>query len=295
MDRFPNIAHFEDLPRPMGPGGISLSIADLCVRFDGLDPKLLESARGRYAPFLSDQRPQHTVTLYPGSAAYLDPAADGYFRALERPLGGARLYLSTDFAALWAEGTEAGILRVSSPEDGEATLRAMENYLRWVTAGLALRREAFVLHAAGLVREGKAYVFFGPSGAGKSTVAALSQGCGLLSDDLVLLLRREGRWMAAATPFKGALSQSAKKAGVFPLEGLYRLVQAPRHALKVLPSAQGLATLLASCPFVTDPATRHDRLMPLAADCCRLAGVQELEFAKDSGFWESIAGEKRDG
>ena len=292
VDHLPSLGHFRDLPRPMGHGGFSLAIAELCVRFEGLDAELLESARGRYAPFLCEEQPQHTVTLYPGAAVYLDPAADGFLRVLERPLEGARLYLSTDFAAWWADGTGAGILRVSNPEDREATLRAMENYLRWVTAGLALRREAFVLHAAGLVREGKAYVFFGPSGAGKSTVAALSPGCGLLSDDLVLLLRRDGRWMAAATPFKGTLSQSAKKAGTFPLEGLFRLVQAPRHAAKVLTPARGLATLLASCPFVTDPAARHDRLMTLAADCCRQTGVRELQFAKDSGFWESIAGEK---
>ena len=269
----------------MGPGGFSLSIAQLCVRFEGLNPGLLESARGRYAPFLCEEKPQHTVTLYPGAAAYLDPAPDHFLRVLERPLNGARLYLSTDFAALWADGTESGILRVANPEDREATLRAMENYLRWVTAGLALRREAFVLHAAGLVRDGKAYVFFGPSGAGKSTVAALSPGCGLLSDDLVLLLRRERGWCAATTPFRGSLEQEAKTPGIFPLAMACRLLQASSHSIAPLKPVEGAATLLASCPFISDRTSGYSELMALVADFCCKVFVARLHFSRDPRFW----------
>ncbi len=284
-DRIPGMEHFRKLPSPLGPAGFSLSIADLCVRFEGLNAELLESAHARYNPFLSKARPLHTVTLYPGAPAYLDPSPDGFLRIMEFPLEGGRLYLSTDFCAFRAAGTETGALRVACPEDHEVTLRAMENYLRWVTADLALAHAGFILHAAGLVRAGRAYLFFGPSGAGKSTVAALSPDCTLLSDDLVLLLRREGRWMAATTPFRGTLEQEAKAPGLFPLAMLCRLVQGPSHAATGVGTAEGTATLLSSCPFVSNAASRSDMLMPLVSDCCREVGVWRLDFAKDSGFW----------
>ena len=281
----PDKGHFLNLPLPLGEGGFSIAIADLCVRFEGLDTGLLEAGRSRYRPFLCADPPLHTVALYPGAPSYLNPAADRFLRLVEQPLEGGRLYMSTDFAGFWPAGSSRGTLRISSPEDGAASLRAMENYLRWVLADLALDHDGFILHAAGLVRGGCAYVLFGPSGAGKSTAAALSTECALLSDDLVLLVHRDGQWRVATTPFRGSLEQGTKTPGLFPLARACRLVQGSEHSLESLEAAEGAASLLASCPFVFDPALRHERLVPLVTDCSRQVPVGRLTFANDPGFW----------
>src|SRR5256885_3293464 len=61
----------------------------------------------------------------------------------------------------------------------------------------------FLLHAATVLRNGKAYVFFGRSGTGKSTVAALSPLGSVLTDEISLLKRIDGQWHAFGTPFWG--------------------------------------------------------------------------------------------
>ena len=65
----------------------------------------------------------------------------------------------------------------------------IENYLRLVTAYAALSMGGVLFHSAGVVVDGRAYLFVGRSGAGKSTLArlALATGTDILSDDNNLL------------------------------------------------------------------------------------------------------------
>ena len=165
---------------------------------------------------------------------------------------------------------------------------AIENYLRWTLADLALEHGGFIFHAAGLAKGGRAYVFFGPSGAGKSTIVSLSPGAGILSDDLVLVIRGTVGWQAATTPFKGMFPQGAKDRVMYPLAGLFRLVQSPILALSELPAGLAVGMAMACCPFVSDPVKRHDKLITLVEECCRETGVRELRFRRDSSFWKLI-------
>ena len=58
-----------------------------------------------------------------------------------------------------------------------------------------------LVHASGVVMDGKAYVFAGPSGSGKSTIAWLSSGYSILNDEIVILGKKNGYFQAASTPF----------------------------------------------------------------------------------------------
>ena len=216
-------------------------------------------------------------------------APDRFLRLEERPLGEGRLLLSHAFAA-WRHGSE-GVVRISAPSGSPAFRQSVENVLRWTMAELALERQGFVLHSAGLVRDGKAFLFFGPSGAGKSTVASLSPGLPLLSDDLVLLLKREGGWFAATTPFAGTLPQVEKHPGIFPVAGLFRLVQAPEDRLEALSRPLAVARLLAACPFVTAPRDRQGRLAPLLQDLTGQVPLFDLHFTKSGRFWSLLESE----
>jgi hypothetical protein len=62
----------------------------------------------------------------------------------------------------------------------------------------AALRGAEVLHASGVVVDGRALVFAGPCGAGKTTVALelMLRGAGFMADDVVALKIHEGRVMA---------------------------------------------------------------------------------------------------
>ena len=286
-DRFPPPGHFlEDRP-PLGGGALTLEVGGLAVRLEGIPGPLVVPLAERYHPFLSDAPPLHSLRLESGDPAYLEFVPYSYLQLEERPADGGRVLASHDFAA-WRAG-EIGRLRLCDPVSVKPSLQAVENYMRWVFADLALARGGFVFHAAGLVRDGRARVFFGPSGAGKSTVVSLCPGLTVLSDDLVLLLRSEDGWHAATTPFAGTLPQQAKDRAVYPLAGLYRLTQSAAHELRPVPLHVAVGMVAACCPFVTDPTLRRDRLLPLVEECCRAAGVQELRFRKDPGFWALLS------
>lgn len=285
MDFVATPEHFADSGLPTGNGVVTVAVGKLSVRFQGLSDNLREAVLSRYAIFLSQTEPLHTVTLHPGAAAYLDPAPDMYIRLEQKSYPEGQILLSTDFAAIRYATDGHGVLKVSAPLDTVLTVRALENYLRWAIADLALQHEGFILHSAGLVRDGDARVFFGPSGAGKSTVAGLSNDCILLSDDLVLLARVKGQWRATTTPFWGALAQEAKDLGDYPLAGLFRLTQAPAHELRPVPLHVAVGMVAACCPFVSDAALRHEKLLPLVESLCQEIGVRELRFRKDRGFW----------
>jgi hypothetical protein len=102
------------------------------------------------------------------------------------------------------------------------------------------------LHAAGIVRDGRADVFFGPSGAGKSTLAGLS-AAPLLSDELVAVLPAPGdpaRFVCAATGVWGTLGSRAAPRGAFPLRALVQLGRGDRFALQRLEPPAALRALV---------------------------------------------------
>jgi hypothetical protein len=272
---------------------VTVALGELSVRFVGLTPDIERAAREKYALFLSEADPLHDVLVCQGERGYLAEAADGFLRLEETASEEGRILESHDFAALRPAGGGRGVLRVSDPGRLAGAIGCLENYMRWTMADMAIQREAFVLHSCGVVRDGRASVFFGHSGAGKSTVAGLSGGSQILSDDLVLLSREGGRWQASTTPFWGTFPQEAKARGSFPVGGIYRLVQAEVAEVHPLSTALAVGMMVTCCPFVSNPALRRDKLIPLVEDCCRKVRPAILKFRKDPSFWEAIAREAR--
>src|SRR6185436_518454 len=92
----------------------------------------------------------------------------------------------------------------------EPELRALENYLRCGIAWSAAESGGALVHAASLVRDGKAYLFYGESGAGKSTLSAVDRRAAVVSDDLSLLLPGAGGGLdLVGSPFRGTYEEGA--------------------------------------------------------------------------------------
>jgi hypothetical protein len=202
----------------------------------------------------------------------------------------------------WRPGLSglAGALWVHE-DGGERFPGVFENFLRVLVAYRLLELGGAVLHSAGVVRDGAAFLFLGRSGAGKTTAARLSlaRGAEVLSDDLNALVVGSaghgagggaGGCVVLKLPFTGDLGERRALRPPLPLGGLLRLAQDSVDALAPLSRAETLACLLACAPFVNVDPHRRERLeeVLLALAAAAAPRAYTLRFSLSGGFWSII-------
>ena len=170
----------------------------------------------------------------------------------------------------------------------------VEYLLRVLLAIVAQRDGGMLLHAAGLVLERKAVLFFGASGSGKSTVVSLSRRAAVLSDDLVVVRppaepQQDSRWLAHPTPFwNGDVKRSYSDLTPAPVSAAYRLVQDRDVYLEPISRGKAVAELAASCPVVNGIPGILGRVMQTCSDFAQTVPVQRLHFRQDASFWRLV-------
>ena len=151
-----------------------------------------------------------------------------------------------------------------------------------------------LLHAAGIVRDGQAYVFVGPSGAGKSTVCRLSvgePGLTILHDDIVALSQTADGFRAWSTPFGGEVAGS-RSIGA-PLAAVFFLVQDESPSVSKVNGrrAMGLAMKQLVPPVACTGSglvLDHAESLKMLLSLVECVPCYRLHFRPDSSFWEYI-------
>lgn len=201
-------------------------------------------------------------------------------------LEGSRLKLVRgDFRAFLDLARRRGEL-LAAPNE-----QCLDAFLRSLTSFFLNRAGGFMLHSAGLVKDGKAYLFLGKSGAGKSTLSKLAAGrpgIELISDEINLLRHEKGRWRVHGSPFWGEMRADGRP-GSWPLGGLLLLSKAAANRTKPCPVPEALRLLLrCSVNFEKGPGTSERALSGAAA---LLAGAEfrRLYFSKrDNSFLDLV-------
>ena len=145
-----------------------------------------------------------------------------------------------------------------------------------------LRLGAVVLHACGVVMNGRGYVFCGRSGIGKTTMARMwrNRGAILLNDDRVILRLVNGEVRLFSSPWHG--EEREVKAGNVPLAGFFHLTQAPTHQLTPLAGALAGARLVATAIAPFYAANGIACLLEQADQLTAHAPSYDLAFARES-------------
>ncbi|MFH1772364.1 MAG: hypothetical protein ABH872_06070 [Candidatus Omnitrophota bacterium] len=102
-----------------------------------------------------------------------------------------------------------------------------------------------MVHAAGIVRNNKAYLFAGASGAGKSTITSFfrkEKNTLILSDDRIIIRNKNRRLFAYGTPWHGEAKTYSP--GHAPLGGIFFLAKSPENRIRVLSSREAACRLI---------------------------------------------------
>ena len=267
---------------------------DLHLVFEGFAEEDRNLLKARYGSFVAEV-PREGA----GRIRVVQSGVPGFLRSRHLETGAPEVYrleqvwrgelltaYAYEFAGCFDFESNTGQLAIA-PAQGDPLHRAVENFLRVVSAHWFLRRGGLLIHASGVVREGRAHLFFGPSGSGKTTVTLLSAGDLILGDDLILVREAHSRFEACAVPFRGLYREPPQADQAFPLAGLYRLVKDRDDFLVDLSPSLGAAELMGSLPFVME-ADRGGAALETASRIVRGLPVRRLHFRKSADFWKLL-------
>jgi len=141
-----------------------------------------------------------------------------------------------------------------------------------------------IFHAFGVGDGGRGLLFVGVSGAGKSTLAELwrKTSATLLSDDRIIIQRKDGRLRIYGTPWHGdALISSPVSA---PLDRLYFIKHSHRNYVQELTPADTATRLLVRCfpPFYDK--TGMEFTLDFLCQIAQEIPCYELGFLPDEGI-----------
>lgn len=251
---------------------VRLGVADLTVEVRTADPCARDNVLVLCGGFLSEGEPVAVVHLQVGDPDTWSPPSGACGDGLQVAQPGLRIC------------ADSLLRRVDACVDADNLYWLVLAVLRTVYCNLTGLRQGVALHAAGVVRNERAYVFVGPSGSGKTTVARLSEAHAVLDDDLVLVRRTNGAFAAHSNPGWARSMPAMDEPRRFELAGVYCLRQGSQPALKSLEPAIAAAQILVLPAGATQLVC--DALLTTCDELAREVPCYELTFARDNRFWE---------
>lgn len=258
---------------------LSLEIAGVGIECITRDSKVHQFSRNFFKDYLSNARAETTVYIESSKQLELWNDPDPEFTLSKNTA------FHRDFAAK-IDGNS--IYAVVGPEIEDA----LHNLLRWVLPPLLLRKNALLLHGAGLVYENQGYVFFGHSGAGKSTISQLVKkvqpDAQLLGDDAVIVSTSKNKIYLHSAPLGCGYSKKAPPKFSVPVRSFVALCQSRKNQLLALSISEQVQALAAST-MQLDASILGEQTLDL---CAKITAthppIKKLFFTKDTGFWNLL-------
>ncbi len=270
-----------------------LRVGDRSIRIEGLDEDLAASLDVRWGGFVqrdTEDPVRLAVVLFDGGAkVFRVQKARGEDYQIEAAEEDGTLLVHSYHFALCAEDEPDRWRCVLTAQDEERRDRVVENAVRYLVARVAVEDGGFALHAAGVLRGGRVFLFAGPSRSGKSTAVRLSAPARSLGDDYALVLPRPGGWGVPAVPFDNSeRAPEDPPRGLFPLAGIWRLHHAAEPRVERLAPARAAASLMACTAM---PWAMQDLATPLLEHVKRYAAMERFEhlhFRRAPDFWSLL-------
>lgn len=183
-----------------------------------------------------------------------------------------------------------GMLWTSEQDEREFPCNIVENIFRVLVSYHLIKTGGMLIHSAGIVDDGLAYIFPGRSGDGKSTLSrlSLSEGREVLSDDMNALIWRNNTPMLEKVPFSGDLGRTWTRSSSFRLAGIFRLHKQNNVAVAPMVPAESLSLLISSVPFLNNDPYRLPLIMESLHKLVSLTKSHTIGFSVNKPLWPEI-------
>jgi hypothetical protein len=259
---------------------VSIEIGGMPIAVRTDDPSFRRLIEKRYAGFMGTSAGSHfefDVELYEPSGC--PPVNDDLEVKLE---SGEWLLKRGDFRARWNSETGQGQIRQAcSPY-------AIDCVLRIVHSLILAREGGFLIHSAGAIRNGKAFLFSGVSGAGKTTISRLAPpDVTLLTDEISYVRRDSNRYMAFGTPFAGELARVGENCSA-PLSAFFLLEKGLQNSIEPIDPTEAVQRLMRNILFFANDPDLVKLVFQSACEFASLVPIRRLVFVPDQRVWDII-------
>jgi len=275
-------------PSPIVPQVLDFDLSGITIRLTGVPPAVAErlssewrlyAINGSTLPFLSLQILPDRIE--PPGTRFEPKAMRSVFTG-----GVATFVMPEGRAEVHRDGQ--GVIELAR-ELGQLEFFTLMNLVRASLAWCLPSRGSALLHAAGLVIDGRGFVLAGAEGSGKSTWARLGEGEGaiVISDDLVLIDATPRGYDLLGAPFRSTHKTVFRK-GRWPLAGILFPDHGTFPKVAGVPAIVAKARIAANLTFVADAVQSDDRVPELIDELATRIPCAQLTFAPDPGFVDTL-------
>jgi hypothetical protein len=251
----------------------NIAIGNLSFNFYCPSLSWLEFIKKNYGPFISGhtERSAVNITIKHGISRLSLPET---LKILEKY---SALRISRyDFNSISSSTFDSTVLLV------EKNKYSFDSWFRVFFTLYGIKKNAVLIHGAGLIFRNKTFIFPGRSGRGKSTLIRIIGKENSLTDELVCVYRQNRNFYASSTPYWGELKKGAGKYFSRKLKA----VLCPGHGNEVyttkISSIETLRELLRTVLFFSTDARKMNKLLSFLNALSLNIPAHTLWFRKDS-------------
>jgi hypothetical protein len=187
-----------------------------------------------------------------------------------------------DFRAQFDARERRGRIRqTANPYSVDTLLRIVHTIALAPEGGL-------LLHAASVVRNGRALVFTGKSGAGKTTISRLApRDAAVLSDEVSYLRRSADGYTCHGTPFAGELARPGENVSA-PLAAIYLLGHGSENRIEPVEPAEAAREILGNVLFFAEDSDLVKAVFRATIALVERVPLRRLSFVPDVRVWDLL-------
>ena len=259
-------------------------LSGLVVRFRGLDDALAEVLASQWAPFKTDPDAPPWLDVAVGVADHTIVTGRPMRKSVTGEVRNGRGRFRSDEGEIAVDAEGHAHVSLGRGDD----MWRFCGLVNLTAAALAVRlpsRPGALLHAAGIVIDGRGFLLMGPEGAGKSTFAraAGEAGTQVISDDSVLVDGASGRLELLGSPMRPHEATDLGR-GRWPVAALLHARWGTEARLDPVTRLATEALLAANLPFLASGWGHDARLDALVPFLAMSVPHRALTFAPDPSF-----------